>query len=174
MPVIRPASRDDAPSIARVHVDSWRTTYRSIVPEEHLAKLSYTERENLWIRVVTDPTQSTHVAEEGGHIVGFANGGRNRGDERDYAGELYAVYLLQTYQQQGVGRRLTLAIAKDLEKAKMRSMIVWVLRENPACEFYKKLGGERVASKLIVLGGSTLEEVAFGWADTSALLRAVS
>lgn len=29
--IIRGASQDDAPSIARVHIDTWRTTYRGIL-----------------------------------------------------------------------------------------------------------------------------------------------
>ena len=41
MSLIRPATLEDAPAIARVHVDTWRTTYAGIVPDEHLAKLSY-------------------------------------------------------------------------------------------------------------------------------------
>ena len=45
--LIRMALAVDAPAIARVHVDSWRATYRDIVPEEHLAKLSYEKREEL-------------------------------------------------------------------------------------------------------------------------------
>jgi GNAT superfamily N-acetyltransferase len=174
IPIIRKATRDDAAAIARVHVDSWRTTYRDIVPEEHLAKLSYEERENLWKRAIADPRQFTYVAEEAGRIVGFANGGKNRGMESDYTGELYAVYLLQAHQQRGVGRRLTLAIATDLEKAGMRSMIVWVLKDNPACEFYRRLGGKPAASKMTIIGGTTLEEAAFGWSDVGPLLRPVS
>ncbi len=42
---IRPAVAADAAAIARVHVDTWRTTYRGIVPDEHLAKLSYEKGE---------------------------------------------------------------------------------------------------------------------------------
>ena len=38
---IREATLDDVPGIARVHVDTWRTTYPGIVPAEHLAGLSY-------------------------------------------------------------------------------------------------------------------------------------
>ncbi len=167
--VIRKAVQGDAPAIARVHIDSWQTTYRGIVPDEHLAKLSYQDREDLWSRAVTDLAQFTYVAEAAGRIVGFANGGKNRGDESEYSGELYAVYLLQAHQQRGVGRQLTLAIAKELEKAGRCSMIVWVLRNNPACEFYKRLGGKPVASKLIIVGGASLEEVAYGWSDMGVL-----
>jgi len=170
-PVLRKAVGEDAPAIARVHVDSWRTTYRDIVPEEHLARLSYEERENLWKRVIADPRQFTFVAEERGRIVGFANGGRNRGPEADYAGELYAVYLLQAHQQRGTGRRLSAAIAREFVKAGMNSMIVWVLKDNPACEFYRRLGAKAVATKMTIIGGKTLEESAFGWPDLEALLR---
>jgi GNAT superfamily N-acetyltransferase len=167
---IRKAVQGDVSSIARVHVDSWQTTYRGIVPDEHLAKLSYQDRETIWTRAVTDPAQITFVAEASERIIGFANGGKNRGGESEYSGELYAVYLLQAHQQRGVGRQLTLAIAKELGDAGRRSMIVWVLRNNPACEFYKKLGGNLVASKLIIIGGASLEEVAYGWSDIGVLL----
>jgi len=168
---IRRAVHADARAIARVHVDSWQTTYRGIVPEDYLKTLTYEEREKKWDRVITDPSNHTFLAEAASGIIGFANGGRNRGDESDFAGELYAIYLLQTHQQQGLGRRLTLTIAKELHQEGMRSMIVWVLRNNPACEFYRKLGGKQVASKLIVLGSATLEEVAYGWLDTGELVR---
>src|SRR5205809_105170 len=37
---IRPARVEDAAGIAKVHIDSWRTTYKGMVPDEHLAGLS--------------------------------------------------------------------------------------------------------------------------------------
>ncbi|MEE8391259.1 MAG: hypothetical protein V3S14_10765 [Anaerolineae bacterium] len=36
---------DDAPALARVHVDSWRTAYRELVPESYLQGFSYQWRE---------------------------------------------------------------------------------------------------------------------------------
>lgn len=41
---IRRATETDAAAIARVQVDSWRSTYKGIVPEQHLISLSYKER----------------------------------------------------------------------------------------------------------------------------------
>jgi len=41
--MIREATIDDATAIARVHIDAWRTTYATIVPNAHLAALSYDE-----------------------------------------------------------------------------------------------------------------------------------
>ena len=37
--VVRPAVRDDLPGIARVHVESWRTTYAGLMPPDYLAGL---------------------------------------------------------------------------------------------------------------------------------------
>jgi hypothetical protein len=42
--VIREARLDDALAIARVHVDTWLSTYRGIVPEDYLARLDYSPR----------------------------------------------------------------------------------------------------------------------------------
>lgn len=38
---IRKAVLADSKGIAKVHVDSWRTTYKNIIPDEFLKKLSY-------------------------------------------------------------------------------------------------------------------------------------
>ena len=46
--IIREANLDDAKGIAKVHVDSWRTTYKNIIPDEYLNNLSYEKREQLW------------------------------------------------------------------------------------------------------------------------------
>lgn len=45
---IRKANSVDATSIAKVHVDSWRTTYKGIIPDEFLNNLSYEQRTELW------------------------------------------------------------------------------------------------------------------------------
>ena len=78
---IRTADPADAGPMARVHVDTWRTTYSGIVPAEHLAGLSYRDRESKWVDILTiaSPTTSNFVAEaEGGEVVGFAGGGLER------------------------------------------------------------------------------------------------
>lgn len=51
---VREATPDDAPGIARVQVDAWRSTYRGIVPDAHLADLSYDERAQRWRTMRTD------------------------------------------------------------------------------------------------------------------------
>ena len=91
--LIREASPTDAAAIARVHVDSWRTTYAGIVPADYLADLSYARREQSWHDLLSTPIPSRCVyvaAQDTGEIVGFASGGPERSGNAIYRGELYA------------------------------------------------------------------------------------
>jgi hypothetical protein len=45
---VRRARLQDAAAIARVHVDAWRSTYRGIVPDEHLDGMSYERSKRNW------------------------------------------------------------------------------------------------------------------------------
>src|ERR1700688_3879353 len=92
--MVRPAALDDAAAIARVHVASWRTTYRGMLADDFLASLGeepYTDR---WRRVIGDGLSRVFVVEEGQAIVGFASCGRERAGETGFAGELYAIYIV--------------------------------------------------------------------------------
>lgn len=50
-------------------------------------------------------------------------------------------------------------------------MLVWVLENNPACGFHEKLGGKKVYSKQLERGEAVLTEVAYGWADTTPIIK---
>ena len=172
---IRAAIPEDAASMARVHVDSWRSTYAGIVPAEYLSSLSYRNREAAWKQLLTTdrPGTSYFVAEtEGDGIVGFANAGPEREGDRIYRGELYAIYILEEYQHMGLGRRLVSCVTRRLLTDGFNSMLLWVLEDNhPACRFYESLGGERVGRKTVAIGGADLVEVSYGWRDITDLVN---
>ena len=170
---IRSANPSDAGSIAKVHVDAWRTTYAGIVPDEYLASLSYGKRKSVWDEILAadQPGASNFVAEtHGGEVVGFANCGPDRGSNPTYRGELYAIYLLEEYQRMGIGRRLVSAVAQRLLVDGLSSMLLWVLEDNhPARRFYESLGGQQVGCQTITIGGLDIVEVSYGWKDISVL-----
>ncbi|MCM3362649.1 GNAT family N-acetyltransferase [Niallia sp. MER TA 168] len=161
--IIRKAKSEDAKGIAKVHLDSWRTTYRGIVPDTYLKALNYEEKEKIWKRAI--PTGSVFVAEnEEGQIVGFANGGKERsGQYTGYEGELYAIYLLEAYQGKGIGSSLAKKVFEYLKEIGFNSMIIFALEENPACKFYEAIGGKRIGTEEIEIGGKEFAEVVFGW-----------
>ena len=171
---IRTAELQDAGSLARVHVDSWRSTYAGILPDEFLAGLSYRDRESFWEQVLTTarPTVSNFLAETAsGYVVGLAAGGPERTGNATYVGELYLVYLLEQYQRRGLGRLLVSAVAERLLADGFDSMLLWVARDNhPACRFYEALGGEPIDSRTIDIAGAGVAEVAYGWQQVADLV----
>ena len=171
--IVKAAIHNDISAIAKVHVDTWRTTYRGIVPDEYLANLSYEHRTNGWYQILNQAPEDgnfTYVAEEEfGEIVGFVNGGIERTSDPVYKGELNAIYILQSHQGKGIGRYLTQAVAERLNRLGINSMLVWVLVDNPACQFYAALGGKPVYEKELEIGGYSLIEVAYGWTDIANL-----
>ncbi|MBA2441891.1 MAG: GNAT family N-acetyltransferase [Rubrobacter sp.] len=171
--MVREAGPGDAPAIARVHVDSWRETYGGIVPSGYLSSMSYGDYEGLWRRVLDGPGRYgiVYVAEGGPEgIAGFTSGGPRRGGGYpDYEGELYTLYVLAEHQGKGLGSSLLRAVADGLSGNGLRSMLAWVLYENPSRGFYEVLGGEVVGEQEIEIGGSRLREVAYGWKDVGEL-----
>ena len=170
----RAAKPADAGSLARVHVDSWRSTYTGILPDEFLAGLSYRARKSYWEQILTTarPTVSNFLAEtERGEVVGLAAGGPERTGDEAYRGELYLVYLLDQYQRKGLGRRLVSTVAERLLADGFDSMLLWVAKDNrPARRFYEALGGSRIGRRTHDIAGTDLVEVCYGWRDVAELV----
>jgi GNAT superfamily N-acetyltransferase len=167
---IRPAKIEDALAMARVHVDTWRTTYVGIIPDEYLANLSYERSQAGWCEHFADPQGSTaFVAEVGGQVVALACGGPLREALEDFDGELYVLYILEAYQGMGCGRLLIKRVVHELESLGYHSLVIWVLKENPACQFYERLGGRLAGEKLIEIGGKQLVDAAYVWPNLSIL-----
>ncbi|HKW72804.1 MAG TPA: GNAT family N-acetyltransferase [Candidatus Dormibacteraeota bacterium] len=162
--LVRVATRADATAIAHVHVATWRSAYRDVLPADFLTSLSESQYEERWTRTLGDPATRIYVAESASGIVGFASAGPERAGETGFAGELYAIYVLQEAQGHGHGRRLVSAAVGGLRELGLADMIVWVLRDNaPARKFYERLGGKYVRVQQITIGSSLLYEVAYGW-----------
>lgn len=163
--LIRDAKREDAPAIAKVHVDTWRTTYKGVVPDEYLAQISYERRLAMWQSILSRPNEKEHllILEHEGVVIGFVSAGAMRDGEDPKAGEVFAVYILESFQGQGQGRKLIEASLSRLKAAGFQTMTLWALEENEACGFYTHCGGEPVAEKWEEIGGKRLKEVAFRW-----------
>jgi ribosomal protein S18 acetylase RimI-like enzyme len=172
---VRPAVPADAMGIATVHVATWRTQYAGIVPAAHLAGLSVEARAVAWRERIADTSAKSagvgiFVAQAaGGEVTGFAACGPSGDGDAVLAGEIYALYVLTGSQRSGVGRRLVRAAATHLAMHAMPSLLLWVLAANPSRGFYERLGGKPLGTQLIHIGGADLEEVAYGWEDTTAL-----
>ncbi len=157
--LIRAAVLEDAAVIARIHVASWRETYREIIPEAYLDQLSAENREAGWRKSLTEGPVFVAL-DQTNEVIGFANGGPSRGS-KGTEGELYALYLLKTHQGQGTGKRLFEHVLEDLRQQGFSSCLVHVLADNPSRFFYERFGGRLVFEQRIERGGKQLMEYTY-------------
>lgn len=167
---IRKAVCADAKGITNVHIESWRISYKNIVPEDILANLSFERRLQHWEQLLcsenaTEKSEFVFVAEDDkGEIVGFASGGPERNGDPIYNGELYAIYLLHNYQGQGVGKKLFRAIVAQLAERDFKNMLLWVFTDNyPSRKFYEAQGGQELRNQTFELGKHIMSETSYGW-----------
>ncbi|RUQ28300.1 GNAT family N-acetyltransferase [Peribacillus cavernae] len=161
---MRIASAADIQGIAHVHVDSWKSTYKGIISNEYLASLDTEKRAESWEKILNNGKSITYVAEsETGEIVGFASGGQEQTGDPIYMGEVYAIYILESHQRKGLGKKLIKPVIAELINRKFPNLVIWALEENGCRSFYESLGGKIVNKKPILISGSSLIEVAYGW-----------
>lgn len=162
---IRKAVLSDAKGIAKVHVDSWKTTYKNIVSGQYLNNLTYESRDRLWENNI--PNGGVYVAEnKEGEIVGFSSGGLERsGNYHGFEGELYAIYILKEYQGNGIGKALVKPIIEEITELGLNSMLVLVLKDNISRLFYESLGGKKIDSVEVEISEKKLTEIVYGWED---------
>lgn len=132
--VTRPATVEDAESIARVHATSWRETYGRLVDDPDTNPWFDVDRRiGMWRTSLEDGVFSTAVAEDPSGVVGFA--AAQRAVERDAVRpeELAMLYVLERAQGTGAGQALLDGVLGE------RPASLWVAADNPrAHAFYRR------------------------------------
>ncbi|MBG9786057.1 GNAT family N-acetyltransferase [Shouchella lehensis] len=170
--IIRRAKLDDAPAIAKVHVDSWKTTYQGIVPNDYLSNLSYQKRTELWKANIAKKDNYVVVAENNkGEIVGFGDAWKRETNKVENSGDLTSIYLLEEYQGEGVGKKLLKALFKNFKLLGYRKIFVEVLEENKTRYFYEYYGAKLVKSVQFIIGGKPLNELIYQWDNIDEVIE---
>ena len=165
---LRVATPDDAMAIAIVRIESWRTTYRGVIPDSYLDAMEIEDSTALWRRVLTaaSVTTSVFVAEQDGEVVGFAAGKMLDEEKFGLNAELAAIYLRPPLQRRGIGQSLVRLVVDAHRKQGAQGMIVWVLSRNKgARQFYEKLGAQLLIEQPFNWDGMDLIEAGYGWRD---------
>lgn len=170
--VLRPATVADAPSIARVRIDSWRTTYRGLIPDGYLDGMQPEASTALWERVLAagPNTTSVFVVTSADEVVGFAAGNMLKEPKHGKDAELSAVYLRREYQRAGLGHRLVGTVAQAQRAHGATGLIAWVIAGNKGARaFYQQLGAALLVEQPFQWDGMDLVEAGYGWDDLDAL-----
>lgn len=145
---IRQASIEDAPQIAKVHVESWQTGYAGIIDQDQLDALNVVQRQERWVKSLQpDNYQGSKMflAFEGARLAGFSRAGPARSDKTEAitpgVAELYCIYVDPAYFGLGVGKALFNVCADFVQGQGYHSMFVKVLIDNKrGRNFYQRMG----------------------------------
>ncbi len=162
---IREAVPEDALGIARAVTESWQTSYRGILPDVVLDRIDVGQRVESRRRILRDRSVFQLVAYDltHGDIVGFCDSGKSK-RSMPYAGEVYAIYMVQHAKRHGLGAQMFERVQAWLVASGMRSMIVWVLENNThARRFYEAMGGRAASRYASTVGGFPVTELAYVW-----------
>lgn len=155
-----------------MHVGSWRETYRGMLPDAYLARMSEAGFARRFRRALTfpGPNEVTLAAAAPQGLLGYVQAGPSRGRVEGEA-EIATLYLLREAQGLGLGKRLLIGAARAMAAQGAASLVISVLQDNARARgFYEHLGGEPQPPRAERgPGGALLNEVAYRWPEISTL-----
>jgi len=163
------ANMHDAEAIARIHVETWRSTYAGLLPDNLLVGMSFEKQTKMWQRMLRGG-ETVIVAEDPRYgIIGFGSYGPNRSTRSKFSGEVYTLYMLPDFQGLSIGQGLLRALFGALAREGHETALIWVLATNPSRFFYEAMGGKAIASRNTSMAGQPMREIGYGWESGHAL-----
>ena len=162
--IIRNATINDIPEVARLHVDSWNNTYSGIVAQDYLENM----RNNLDKRIDRMKKEfdlrNMIVAVIDNEIVGFSEFtfSNEFSKDIDIDCEICGLYIKNDYKKMGIGTQIFEYVTNLFKEKNKKKMGIWCVKENlQAVEFYQKKGGIIIKEKKFTLADKEYSEVAF-------------
>lgn len=143
---VRTAVFEDAPAIAKLHVEVWRETYRGLATQAAWEALTPEVRLARWREVLAEdhPRRFTLVAERDGRLLGFGTACAPSEAAFEGSGEIRWLHVAPEAKRMGLGRALMAALAGKLGEWGYQGCALGVVVGNaPAMAFYDALGGRR-------------------------------
>lgn len=139
---LRPARPEDAGEVAEVHVRSWQSGYRGLLPDAYLDNLRPEDRVDRYAFAAADAdAPTTVVASRDGVICGFVTTGPSQDLDILDGGEVLALYVDPDAWGRGVGRRLMARARMEFGRRGCTEAVLWVLvGNNRGARFYRADG----------------------------------
>lgn len=171
--IVRPATTDDLDAIAALHGQSWRSTYRGIMPDDFLDGPVEDDRISHWYELMeeVDGGRTTLVAETDDGLAGFVSAASSSEDGVD--AYIEHIHVRPTLKGAGIGRRLLAEAADRLVAQGHASAYLLVFSDNrQAIRFYERLGGVTTSDGTEDMAGTRIARSRVGWRDLAGLAMA--
>lgn len=131
---MRKATSDDAYDIKKIHIETYKKSYKNYLPDEYLDNIPF---DNEIIEHTKKYLQETEcwLATYEDKSIGFAYVTYPTND----AFEINALYVHPQYQKCGAGSLLVNYLCKSKKAQGLLNCIVWTMKFGPSLPFYEKL-----------------------------------
>ncbi len=131
---LRPAIAEDLPAVVAVFLACWRGSYRGLLPDDVLDRMTDEDAEHLWGEAFADRGASVLVAEDEGRVVGVT-----RWTAADAT--VQSLYVDPAHQGSGTGGALLDSAVAALAASGAQQARLWVFDANTAAQrFYRRHG----------------------------------
>jgi GNAT superfamily N-acetyltransferase len=162
------AGPQDLEPIALLHAQSWRSTYRGIVPDEFLDRRADSDRREFWTTRFSSTAPERRLllqALGAGSLLGFVSVLLDA--EPKWGARLDSLHVSPDSKGSGVGHRLFQAAREWIARAAPgTAMHLWCVERNAvARRFYERQGGAIVeAANRPFAGQASVAELRYWWA----------
>jgi len=170
---IRTATAADLEAIAALHVQSWRTAYRGVLPDAFLDGPIEDDRTGHWHELMEglgdERTVLVSDAEDG--LAGFVSVAPS--SEVGFDSYIEHIHVRPDMKGAGIGRRLLAEAVDRLIAMGCGSAYLLVFTGNSeAIRFYERLGGETVPFGMEDMAGARIPRSRVGWDNLAGLSKA--
>jgi GNAT superfamily N-acetyltransferase len=160
---IRPATLRDAKIVSEIHAQTAQAAFRGLVPDDVLKSMTADKRVAQWREAIEYCEPQVQVAMEDGKVVGFVGFDRSRDPKsRPTTGEIWAIYVLPSHWDKGIGVALWDAAREGLSEEGCTNVTVWApLQNERALRFFEMAAFKREmnTAKTVPVGSIRIEEI---------------
>ena len=128
---------DDLGQISSIYEQSWRKTYKGMLPSRYLKKIP----EGNWTERINHFCSRSMVMVSAGEYIGTVSFGECRMEQYSGWGEIYSLYLLPQYTGKGLGKRLMDRALSEMKEKGFTNILLFALEQNlTARKFYENYG----------------------------------
>lgn len=134
---------EDALQIAIVNVYTWKTQYSGLMGDSIInQRIRDIEKTSEKIKSRLEKDNNYIVAKKDNTVIGFCRYDRCFNKDYEEYGEINALYILEGFKSQGIGRKLFEKAREELQKMSYKKLRVNCLKGNSSLGFYTHMGGK--------------------------------
>ncbi|MBU3192496.1 GNAT family N-acetyltransferase [Clostridium algidicarnis] len=136
---VRKAVKGDSKDLANIIVESWKSAYRDIIPEDEIIKFLDKKRRQKQFEKFIEDKEIVLIGFYKESPCGLVFANKDNDEDLENCGSIYSIYLLEECWGKGLATKLMEMVTNILKEYGCNKVCLWVYEENQrAINFYEK------------------------------------